>query len=353
VIAEMAAMFAAAIFVVVGVVVAYVVQHRRRSHEQADPEMDAILGPRVEYVVHSTCSDESKRVAELWRPRPDDVIVLTFPKTGTTWVQQICEMIRSHGSMAFDEIMQVQPWIDFAYDVGQDLDADHASRPRVFKSHQRPAAVQRGCKYIITTRAPDKTLISHYAFLKSKGVKAVTQYASVNEFAVEDDMWFSRQIFGTNYFEFLAEAWRLRHLPNVLVVSFELMIEDHVGHVRRIAEFLGADPSATHLARAVERSTKEFMEAHDHQFDDNFLATRQRELGRSKGIMVPTPKVTAGHGKVALSPAARDRIVSSWRQYVSPETGLDDYAALVDALREDMEGWRQGSRASRGAVGGR
>ncbi len=45
--------------------------------------------------------------------------MVTSPKCGTTWVQQIVHQLRSRGSMDFEEISIPVPWIEMAHDLGQ------------------------------------------------------------------------------------------------------------------------------------------------------------------------------------------------------------------------------------------
>ena len=52
------------------------------------------------------------------RPTVGDVLVVTSPKCGTTWVQQIVHQLRSRGSMDFEEISVPVPWIEMAHDLG-------------------------------------------------------------------------------------------------------------------------------------------------------------------------------------------------------------------------------------------
>ena len=65
-----------------------------------------------------------------FKPRSDDVLVATAPKCGTTWMQQILHQLRSGGDMSFEDICDVVPYIELAYDVEIDLDAEHEFQPR-------------------------------------------------------------------------------------------------------------------------------------------------------------------------------------------------------------------------------
>ena len=65
-----------------------------------------------------------------FKPRSDDVFVVTPTKCGTTWMQQILHQLRSGGDMSFDEIDDVVPYIELAYDVEIDLESEHNYQPR-------------------------------------------------------------------------------------------------------------------------------------------------------------------------------------------------------------------------------
>merc|ERR1711988_713967 len=92
-------------------------------------------------------SDEGRRQAAAFQPKATDVFIVTYPKCGTTWMTQICHMLRG-GDMNFGEITEVVPWDVMAHQCGQDLNASQVKGPRLFKSHFGFDDIAKGGKYI-------------------------------------------------------------------------------------------------------------------------------------------------------------------------------------------------------------
>ena len=66
-----------------------------------------------------------------FQPRPDDIFVVSYPKSGTTWVLAILYQLVTDGSMCFNNINHICP--PFA---GWSRDDDNGIKsPRIFKSH--------------------------------------------------------------------------------------------------------------------------------------------------------------------------------------------------------------------------
>src|SRR4051812_45596068 len=76
-------------------------------------------------------------------PRPSDVIIASYAKCGTTWLQQMVHSLRTSGDLDFDDISRVVPWIETAADLGLDLDGPQRSEPRLQDGDARPGALRR------------------------------------------------------------------------------------------------------------------------------------------------------------------------------------------------------------------
>ena len=224
-----------------------------------------LVGRRAPYP-HNAFTDASIRAAAAFVPRPSDVFIVTAPKTGTSWLQQVCHHLRRGDPacpMGFDDIYQVVPWDQMAGDLGQRLEEEQQMiagaaqeeeeavagvahpnhqqpvmiqlHPRLFKSHQRLSGLSRGARYIATVREPAAALRSWHAFVQALAIPGVS-----DRYADDDNDGTSRFItrchgfvrdgmrFGASLWEYYAEfhaALALsREDESVLVLVFEDLV---------------------------------------------------------------------------------------------------------------------------------
>eukprot|EP00930_Biecheleria_cincta_P054998 TRINITY_DN41371_c0_g1_i1.p1 TRINITY_DN41371_c0_g1~~TRINITY_DN41371_c0_g1_i1.p1 ORF type:complete len:336 (+),score=53.78 TRINITY_DN41371_c0_g1_i1:52-1008(+) len=287
-------------------------------------------------------SERSVKHGQSFKPRPSDVFVTTYPKCGTTWVTQICHLLRSGGNMDFEEITEVCPWDILALDCKQDLDADQVGNPRVFKSHERAGDIAKGGKYIHVCRKPEDAFISFYRFLPAwAGIPPGA--ISVEEFATA--------IFGGvshsgGIWDFFAEWWERRNDPDVLWVCYEDLRDDLKGQVERIAKFMEVPLNAELLSVVLERSSFAYMEARSAQFDEHWVFRHVREqMGFPKDYVfgdVAVSKVRAGGGSVgqgkSLPPEVVKMLENRWELTVASKTGLKCYADMRKAVGQLKSG---------------
>merc|ERR1712216_374731 len=189
---------------------------------------------------HQPFSSNGVSKAAAFEPRVSDVYILTPPKVGTTWMQMLCHALRTNGQhLQFEDIYQVVPWDQMAWDLGQDLDSEQVAFPRLFKTHQRLSSINRGAKYLCLIRSVDEVALSWWHFLQPKNIPPLQRYHSASEFVFDKDFFAGGMRFGASIWEYYTEFAKAMHLPCVLVLCYEDLLGDLQSHLPVLAQFLG------------------------------------------------------------------------------------------------------------------
>ena len=265
-----------------------------------------------------------------YKPSPTDLFIATYPKCGTTLMQQIVHGLRSGGDMDFSEITEVVPWIELADDVGLDLATPENSGPRAFKTHLDWHQVPKGGRYIYIVRDPRDVVVSFFHFLKGWFFEAGS--VDLEEFALGYVLQGSRS---GRYWEHLVSWWPKRLAADTLFLSFEDMLEDLAGTVARVAAFIEVPQDAARLERATQQATFEFMRAHGDQFDDHLVQkARNKACGLpADAISTKVRKGRAGEHEKDFPAAVAEAWEKEWREVVEPATGFDSYESLRRSLQ--------------------
>ena len=218
-------------------------------------------------------SEEFKQAAYAnYMPAKSDVIISTYPKSGTTWAMQMTYQIGYLGDGEFEHIDRVVPWPDKLVplenpEVG-DLShlADSPSALHVIKSHLEAAFVPytAEAKYINVVRNPKDMLVSLVHF--ENGFNKLL-FDDVVPPQVWIDTFSSDKFIYQSWPMFIDSWWSLRERDNVLILFYEEMQADRRGTIEKIAEFVGIDLTAEQLAKVEEKSGFAHMKANAEKFD--------------------------------------------------------------------------------------
>jgi len=269
---------------------------------------------------------EARRVAESFRPRPTDIFIATFPKAGTTWLQQITYQLVSGGNTDYEELSAVSPWPEVAYHLKQDLDKFPA--PRVMKSHDSADGIQKGgCKYIACLRDPFDVASSFYNFFKGwqfddEREEYFEAFCEVFVFAKR----FNECGTMPTMFEHMLGWWLRRKDSNVLFMTYEDMTANNEQCIRAIAQFCKIDLTPKLLTHVLETSSFEYMKKHESLFDDHKLRAAVNPLMgiplERKFFKIKNGRV--GRGKERVSPRLLERFDNEFRKVFEPH-GISTY----------------------------
>jgi aryl sulfotransferase len=206
-----------------------------------------------------------------WRAfefRGDDIIVGTWARSGTTWVQQIIGQL-IFGPVTELPVCDISPWVETrAYPLGKMLALLSAQEHRRFLKTHLPvdALVHSGrAKYIYIGRDGRDVLWSWFTHHH-----AMTDFAydvtecvpgrvgpplgrPIEDFRRYFHEWLVRDGFPLwSFWQNVESWWRARELPNVLLLHFNNLKADLPGEIRRIARFLDVRIDEGHFPAIVE-----------------------------------------------------------------------------------------------------
>jgi hypothetical protein len=157
-------------------------------------------------------------------------------------------------------------------------------RRRAFKTHAAPEILPYRApgsdvhvQYVVIMRNPDEVLASFYPFVKAHSAEWFSLWRIAKQEFIPPDMDTCFETLGKAMlpgalFGFLSAWWPLRHESNVLLMHFSDMKHDHEGSVRKIADFLGFEPTPEQWPAILEYTSFPWMKAHEHKFELRHVA---------------------------------------------------------------------------------
>lgn len=193
-----------------------------------------------DYSLPSFAINFLKNEASTYKAREDDVYIVSYPKTGTTWTQEIMYLIQSNLDLSTAKSKDLSQRFPYVEHARTDFNfVKHMPSPRLLKSHLPysllpPDIHDKQCKIVYVTRNPRDVAVSYYHFacmLAETGYKGTF------------DQFFERFINNrATYSPFLnhnLEFWNHRNDANILFLFYEDMQQDIVNNIKKVAEFLG------------------------------------------------------------------------------------------------------------------
>ncbi|XP_005372261.1 amine sulfotransferase-like [Microtus ochrogaster] len=155
--------------------------------------------------------------------RDDDVFIVTYPKSGTIWTQQILSLIYFEGHRNNTENIQtVDRAPFFEYNI-HNVDYAKMPSPRIFCSHLPYYLVpkvfkNKKVKILYIYRNPKDVLTSYFHF--SNLIVLLEASNSVETFM---QTFLDGRVVGSNWFDHIRGWYEHRHDFNIMFLSYEDM----------------------------------------------------------------------------------------------------------------------------------
>jgi len=213
--------------------------------------------------------------------RDDDIVVGTYGKSGTTWMQQIVGQL-VFGGEADVPVHALSPWLDL----------------RIMPREKTLAGLEAQTnRRFIKTHLPVDALVfspkAKYLYIARDGRDVVWSF--YNHHAIANDLWYDalnntpglvgppierptsdvRQYFRDwldkdgypfwSFWENIRSWWDVRDLPNVRLVHFAALKKDLEGEIRSLARFLDIAIDEWQLSTILEHCSFDYMKRNADQ----------------------------------------------------------------------------------------
>ncbi|XP_074849983.1 sulfotransferase 1 family member D1-like [Carettochelys insculpta] len=183
---------------------------------------------------------------ESFQAMPGDLLITTYPKSGTTWISEIVDMIYKDGDTEKckqDAIFNRVPFLEMScpgFPSGTDQLAAVPS-PRIVKTHVPvqllPASfLDQDCKMIYVARNPKDVAVSFYHFYLM--AKMHPDPGTWDEFLQK---FMAGNVAYGSWYDHVKGWWEKAKTHRILFLFYEDMKEDPEREIKKVIQFLEKD----------------------------------------------------------------------------------------------------------------
>ncbi|XP_074048765.1 sulfotransferase 1C3 isoform X1 [Macrotis lagotis] len=235
------------------------------NEESPKPETKEINGILMTKII----SDNWDKIWN-FQAKPDDLLIATYAKAGTTWTQEIVDMIQNDGNVekcqranTFDR----HPFIDHIaegicmtshYFPGLDL-AIKMPSPRTLKTHLPvqmlpPSFWTQNSKIIYVARNAKDCLVSYYHF--SRMNKMLPDPGTLEEYIEE---FMNGRVLWGSWYDHVKGWWDAKEKHPILYLFYEDMKENPKREIQKILKFLEKDLAEETLNKIIYHTSFDIM----------------------------------------------------------------------------------------------
>ncbi|XP_036611094.1 sulfotransferase 1C1-like [Trichosurus vulpecula] len=212
-----------------------------------------------------------KTISDNWDPiwnfqaKPNDLLIASYVKAGTTWMQEIVDMIQNDGdekkcqrASTYDK----HPFIEWKPDLpllpGLDL-AMKMPSPRTLKTHLPvqllpPSFWKQNTKIIYVARNAKDSVVSYYHF--SRMLRIYPRPGTLEDFIKK---FMNGRVLWGSWYDHVKGWWDKKDKHPILYLFYEDMKENPKREIQKILKFLEKDLSEEILNKIIYHTSFDIM----------------------------------------------------------------------------------------------
>ncbi|XP_054566389.1 sulfotransferase 2A1-like [Eptesicus fuscus] len=231
----------------------------------------------------TTITGDLKSLRDEFVAKDEDVIVISYPKSGTNWIKEIINLVRTRGDPSWVQSVvswERSPWLETSFGlelIKKQKDArfyiSHLPMQFFPKTFFKSKAK---CVYIV--RNPRDILVSGYHFWKAvKATKNPDSFEGYFEWFLQGNVPFG------SWFDHVGGWLQMRGKENFLLISYEELHQDIRASVEKISQFLGTKLSPEQLDSVLKNVTFQAMKDNNMS---NFSLLPDTVMDHSKACLM-------------------------------------------------------------------
>jgi len=219
--------------------------------------------------VTSKVTNAFQQVRDRFRIKSDDVFVVSYPKSGNTWVRFLLgNLIKRPGDEV--DFHSVHDYVPEFSELDRRL--DDLSGPRCIKSHETYNSLYPRVVYIV--RDGRDVYVSYYHYLRNRLPDGVSFADFLSEDTYRQGSW------GKHVASWLDP---LEHSSRLLLVRYEDLLADCAAQVHRLVDFVGLDATEEEIQASVRNSSFDSMRRLEEQRGRAYASNDKAERFVRKG----------------------------------------------------------------------
>ncbi|MGB3694991.1 MAG: sulfotransferase domain-containing protein [Spirulinaceae cyanobacterium] len=202
-----------------------------------------MLLQKIKQKVKRKLNFQEKKQKSSFIIKPDDVFIVSYPKSGNTWARFLFANLIKPDSVPLINFHNVHDYCPDDSNLSEEVKA--LASPRLIKSHQsfNPSFP----KVIYIVRDGRDVYISYFHYLK----QSLPPNCSLQDFLADNTSPFGSW---SDHIKSWLDA-RNRNEDNFLLVRYEDLLEDPFSTFKKMAEFAGFEVGSQQIASAVGNSS--------------------------------------------------------------------------------------------------